>query len=390
MAPSPLDRRDIRTNVVTHPKIMVVQDFIARDLRELNVCRGVMVELLGGEKEWVYVQTEEGQKGFIPRSHCMVLPPEGETQRVNGGSGLTASLDILNGDVGIEHSISSPVRPSSAGFQDEPQSHSSPFNLDRRRRGSRSSTCSNISDRAEKRVSRTSKGSQTGRQSMNDSVFHPDLAQNGSETRMSESDLQKLRCRPLPSLPDSSDAPQDDKDVCSPYYTIHRETSMSPEPSLQREPRETTPYADLDSMAAHSFVLNAVSRRRHGSVNDYKRRICTTDAAPPIYRTSSDEPTGRSRFSFGSGGPMPDPAVAEEQSEVSRFRKVMWGVYVAISNFRAVDENEISIVKGERVSLLNHDDPQWYWVVRLGNSEEGFVPRNCLREHLAGQPEPGW
>lgn len=385
MAPSLLDKQEVHTHATPHPKIMVVQEFLARDHRELNVCRGVMVELLGGEREWVYVQTKEGRKGFIPRSHCMVLPPEAEIQQLNGDSGLTASFDVLNENVNTNHCIS-PVRPSSADFHDRLPSHSTPFMFEDKRHGKRSSTSSNPSDWVEKRFSTTSKElSQTVRRSLTDGVDHhcsPGLTQNGLETRLSESDLQKLRCRPLPSLPDSGHTLKDEDAPCSPYHTIHRDSSLSPEPPLQGEVRETTPYAD-------PFLLNSVSRQRHASVSEIRRRKCTIDATSPIYRTSSDEPNVHGRYSTGCCISNQELTSTEVHSEVSRFRKVVWGVFVAISDFRAVDENEISIVKGEKVSLLNHDDPDWHWVVRLGNSEEGFVPKNCLREHLAGQPEPG-
>ena len=379
MAPSPLDRREVRTPTTPHPKIMVVQEFLARDSREVNIYRGEMVELLGGEREWVYVQTEEGLKGFVPRSHCMVLPPETETQ-LNGDSVFTASCDILNENVNTNHCIS-PVR-TSADFRDR-LSHSTPFVLDDSRHG-RSSTSSKPSDWVERGVSSTGKElSQVTRRSLTEPVdHHCSPAQNGSETRLSESDLQKLRCRPLPSLPGSSRTMQDEDDACNPYYTIHRDASPSPEPPPRGELREATPYAD-------PLVLNSVSRRRHASVSDIMKRKCTVDETSSIYRTSSDEPNIHSHIFTGGCAADEELASTEGQSLVSRFRKVVWGVFVAMSDFRAVDENEISIVKGERVSLLNHDDPHWYWVVRMGNSEEGFVPKNCLREHLAGQPEPG-
>lgn len=378
MAPSPLDKREIRTPATPHPKIMVVQEFCARDCREVNVSRGEMVDLLGGEREWVYVQTEEGLKGFIPRSHCMVLPPEAETLQ-NGDSGLTPSRDILNENVNANHCIS-PVR-TSADFRDR-LSHSTPFVLDDTRHG-RSSTSSKPSDWLETRVSSSDRElSQTPRRSLTDVVDRhcsPDMTRNGSYTRLSELDLQqRLRSRPLPSLPDSS---QDGDDASNPYHTIHRDTSPSPEPPPRGELREATPYAD-------PLALNSVSRRRHASVSDMKRK-CTINGASPIYRTSSDEPNIQSRISAAGCSADKELTSTEVQPNVSRFRKVMWGVFLVVADFRAVDENEISIIKGERVSLLNHDDPHWHWVVRLGNSEEGFVPKICLREHLAGQPEPG-
>lgn len=47
-------------------------------------------------------------------------------------------------------------------------------------------------------------------------------------------------------------------------------------------------------------------------------------------------------------------------------------------DFEAVQEDDISVHQGERVTVLNKDDADWYWV-KTQDGEEGFTPREYLR-----------
>lgn len=49
---------------------------------------------------------------------------------------------------------------------------------------------------------------------------------------------------------------------------------------------------------------------------------------------------------------------------------------VVIHDFEAKEEDEVFVGKGERVKVLNADDPAWLWV-ETTPGDEGFVPRNC-------------
>ncbi|CAI8026024.1 SH3 domain-containing protein Dlish [Geodia barretti] len=70
------------------------------------------------------------------------------------------------------------------------------------------------------------------------------------------------------------------------------------------------------------------------------------------------------------------------ETQITKFRKTVWGVFVVTHDFDPLDENEIAIRKGEHVSVWNQDDRDWFWVVKHASSgqEEGFVPSGCLRE----------
>jgi len=41
--------------------------------------------------------------------------------------------------------------------------------------------------------------------------------------------------------------------------------------------------------------------------------------------------------------------------------------------FIARDENDVSVERGEFVTVLNREDPDWFWIVR-SDGQEGFVP----------------
>lgn len=41
--------------------------------------------------------------------------------------------------------------------------------------------------------------------------------------------------------------------------------------------------------------------------------------------------------------------------------------------FIARDENDVSVERGEFVTVLNREDPDWYWIIR-SDGQEGFVP----------------
>lgn len=49
---------------------------------------------------------------------------------------------------------------------------------------------------------------------------------------------------------------------------------------------------------------------------------------------------------------------------------------VVIHDFEAQEEDEVFVGKGERVKVLNADDPFWLWV-ETTPGDEGFIPRSC-------------
>ena len=62
---------------------------------------------------------------------------------------------------------------------------------------------------------------------------------------------------------------------------------------------------------------------------------------------------------------------------------------MVIENFEGMDENEVTVKKGEHVSVWNQDDREWYWIVKHTSnySEEGFIPSIALREIVSSDPK---
>ncbi|KAL3883757.1 hypothetical protein ACJMK2_029989 [Sinanodonta woodiana] len=59
--------------------------------------------------------------------------------------------------------------------------------------------------------------------------------------------------------------------------------------------------------------------------------------------------------------------------EVLPFRKRFQGEYLVLYDFKAIGVNDLGARAGELVSLLNSEDPLWYWV-KNKRGDEGFVP----------------
>lgn len=55
------------------------------------------------------------------------------------------------------------------------------------------------------------------------------------------------------------------------------------------------------------------------------------------------------------------------------FSKDPSGRYIVLYTFIARDENDVSVERGEFVTVLNREDPDWYWIIR-SDGQEGFIP----------------
>lgn len=64
-------------------------------------------------------------------------------------------------------------------------------------------------------------------------------------------------------------------------------------------------------------------------------------------------------------------------SDIHPFFKDPSGRYVVLYTFIARDENDVSVERGEFITVLNKDDPDWFWIIR-SNAQEGFVPASFL------------
>ena len=68
-----------------------------------------------------------------------------------------------------------------------------------------------------------------------------------------------------------------------------------------------------------------------------------------------------------------------ENEFLQDFVKKHLGQYIVLFDYNAMQEDDISTHHGETVTVLNKDDPDWYWVRTEDGTREGFIPRKFLR-----------
>jgi len=98
------------------------------------------------------------------------------------------------------------------------------------------------------------------------------------------------------------------------------------------------------------------------------------------FQDSSLKLNVRSGGGGGGGGQSRSSSLLSESSsqpEVHPFFKDSFGKFIVLYSYYAQDENDLSVERGQLVTLLNKDDPEWLWVVR-GDGHEGFVPAGFI------------
>lgn len=81
-----LRREKQETNLMTYfpkraygPQLIVLYDYTAHDENDVSVCRGEFVMQLNDQDEgWVWVSTEDGEEGFVPRTFVVSHVCEGK------------------------------------------------------------------------------------------------------------------------------------------------------------------------------------------------------------------------------------------------------------------------------------------------------------------------
>ena len=59
--------------------------------------------------------------------------------------------------------------------------------------------------------------------------------------------------------------------------------------------------------------------------------------------------------------------------DMQAFFKDSTGHYVVLFSFVAREENDLTVERGQIITVLNKDDSNWFWVMRH-DAHEGFVP----------------
>ena len=187
-------------------------------------------------------------------------------------------------------------------------------------------------------------------------------------------------------------------DASSPAYNIRTGFRGSPEnqqynyqqQQQQQQQQQHQGYPSQQQHLHHSRLGSG------GSSNGYSPPTSTTSRNPARpqrftsgytsaveYPTSSDARRHpRSAKSLhnilDASVPVPheDRRPTEGKPEVDSFQRELLEELVVIHDFEANEEDEAFVSKGERVKVLNADDPFWLWV-ETTPGVQGFVPRSC-------------
>ncbi|XP_023028194.2 dachs ligand with SH3s [Leptinotarsa decemlineata] len=89
------------------------------------------------------------------------------------------------------------------------------------------------------------------------------------------------------------------------------------------------------------------------------------------------------------------PISIHSEPDMIPFSKDPSGRFIVLYTFIARDENDVSVERGEFVTVLNREDPDWYWIVR-SDGQEGFIPSgfvypadNVIQGHLNSSNQNG-
>ncbi|KAL1490634.1 hypothetical protein ABEB36_013295 [Hypothenemus hampei] len=100
---------------------------------------------------------------------------------------------------------------------------------------------------------------------------------------------------------------------------------------------------------------------------------------------------GKNNNSKQETGAISPVSIHSDGPDMIPFSKDPSGRYIVLYTFIARDENDVSVERGEFVTVLNREDPDWYWIVR-SDGQEGFIPSgfvypadNVIQGHLNAQ-----
>lgn len=97
------------------------------------------------------------------------------------------------------------------------------------------------------------------------------------------------------------------------------------------------------------------------------------DGVPDISNDLLDETTVSGLIGLQSSMIKLSQASLSSEPDFLPFSKDPSGRYIVLYTFIARDENDVSVERGEFVTVLNREDPEWFWIVR-SDGQEGFIP----------------
>ena len=111
--------------------------------------------------------------------------------------------------------------------------------------------------------------------------------------------------------------------------------------------------------------------RKHSYVSGYTSAVETSSPAAAQIRLMRPAKSLHNVLDAGS----PRSRRPAEPKPVA-YERAFLEELVVIHDFEAKEEDEVFVGKGERVKVLNADDPFWLWV-ETTPGDQGFVPRSC-------------
>lgn len=151
---------------------------------------------------------------------------------------------------------------------------------------------------------------------------------------------------------------------CTPYTSQLAEQTLA---SLinnnikKKLPRTNDDDNDCNNIRIQTIETHNIDTGSASDCESYARNITTADIN--VNRTITQS---QSQNSIQIIPPQPDVHPF--------FKDPSAGRYIVLYTFYARDENDVSVERGEFVTVLNRDDPDWFWVLRHIDGSEGFVP----------------
>ena len=95
------------------------------------------------------------------------------------------------------------------------------------------------------------------------------------------------------------------------------------------------------------------------------------------YEKRKEKQKGLQRNNFRNASFLDSLQVQTDMTPAFNFKKNNYGDFIVRFDFIACDENDINAQKGDKVTVLNKDDKDWYWVSNT-HGDEGFIPKDFL------------
>ncbi|CAF4800151.1 unnamed protein product [Pieris macdunnoughi] len=124
------------------------------------------------------------------------------------------------------------------------------------------------------------------------------------------------------------------------------------------------------------YVIVAESRREGFIPHSYCAPCEHHDLKKKLPRSRSPTDLAHrdvSQLSLSDGATNDVHSELGSEGDACPFSKDPSGRYVVLYTFTARDENDVDVERGEFVTVLNREDPDWYWIVR-SDGQEGFIP----------------